>query len=78
MNFLTSKSTAALRMELAQLRARYDDGAVAPAIYIVIRTIETDISWIEHQRRCGHEKEKTQTKSTRADTIRPGLASFGK
>jgi hypothetical protein len=38
-----------LRAELALLRARYDSGAVAPAVYIVIREIETDIAWIKHQ-----------------------------
>jgi hypothetical protein len=35
--------------ELEWLRARYDDGAVSPAMYAVIRTIKTNISWIEHQ-----------------------------
>jgi hypothetical protein len=38
-----------LRAELALLRARYDSGAVAPAVYQVIRQIETHIAWIEHQ-----------------------------
>ncbi len=49
MDFLTSKSTGELRAELALLRARYDNGAVAPAVYQLIRTIETDISWAEHR-----------------------------
>jgi hypothetical protein len=47
---LTSASTAALRSELAWLRARYDDGKVSPAVFAVIRKIETDISWTEHRR----------------------------
>jgi hypothetical protein len=34
-----------LRAELAQLRARYDNGAVAPGIYAVIRKLETEIAW---------------------------------
>jgi hypothetical protein len=46
----TSTSTAALlRFELAVLRARYDDGAVSPAVYQIIRQIESDIAWAEHR-----------------------------
>jgi hypothetical protein len=37
-----------LRAELAHLRARYDDGAVSPAIFKVIRKIETEIAWLNH------------------------------
>jgi hypothetical protein len=36
--------------QLAMLRARYDSGAVAPGIYAIIRAIETELSWIEHQK----------------------------
>ena len=39
-----------LRSKLAFLRARYDSGAISPAIYSVIRAIETDLAWAEHQR----------------------------
>jgi hypothetical protein len=45
----TASSTAALRSELAALRARYDDGAVSPAVYQIIRQIESDIAWAEHR-----------------------------
>ena len=38
-------------MHLAQLRGRYDDGAVSPAMYAAIKAIETDIWWLEHRRR---------------------------
>lgn len=38
-----------LRTQLAHLRARYDAGAVAPAVYAVIRQLETDIAWAEEQ-----------------------------
>jgi hypothetical protein len=41
---------AALRMEWQMLRARYDDGAMSPAIYNVIKELETDIAWLEHRR----------------------------
>jgi len=38
-----------LRAELARLRARHDCGAVSPALYAVIRTLEIDIAWFEHR-----------------------------
>jgi hypothetical protein len=43
----TATSTAALRAELEWLRARYDDGKVSPAIFAVIRELETTIAWAE-------------------------------
>jgi hypothetical protein len=46
---ITPKSTAELRSELAQLRARHDSGAIAPGVYAVIREIETQIAWAEHR-----------------------------
>jgi hypothetical protein len=45
----TASSTAALRSELEWLRARYDDGKVSPAVFSVIREIETGIAWAEHR-----------------------------
>jgi hypothetical protein len=39
-----------LRSQLAMLRCRYDDGAVSPAVYVVIRAIEIEISWLKHWR----------------------------
>jgi hypothetical protein len=47
---ITGNSTAALRGELRWLRARYDDGKISPAVFAVIREIETAIAWIEHRR----------------------------
>jgi hypothetical protein len=47
----TTTSTAALRSELEWLRARYDGGKVAPAVFAVIKDIETNIAWIEHRER---------------------------
>jgi hypothetical protein len=38
------------RFELEQLRARYDSGAVSPAVYQVVRKLETEIAWAEHCR----------------------------
>jgi hypothetical protein len=49
LSLITSDSTSALRAELRWLRARYDDGKVSPAVFAVIREIETDISWIEYR-----------------------------
>lgn len=43
------KHALQLRAQLAHLRARYDAGAVAPAVYAVIRELETDIAWAEEQ-----------------------------
>jgi hypothetical protein len=45
---LDSSSTARLCDELAWLRGRYDSGAVAPAVYATIKTLETELAWREH------------------------------
>lgn len=45
----TTPSTAALRSELEWLRSRYDSGKVSPAVFAVIREIETTIAWAEHR-----------------------------
>lgn len=37
-----------LQEQLAYLRARYDSGAVSPAIYQAIKKLETDVAWCEH------------------------------
>jgi hypothetical protein len=37
----------ALRAERVWLLARHDTGAVAPQIYLVIRFLEIEISWLE-------------------------------
>ena len=42
--------TAELREQLGALRARYDWGAVSPAVYAAIKSIETDVAWREHDR----------------------------
>jgi hypothetical protein len=44
----TTPSTAHLRRDLEQLRARYDGGAMQPGVYAIIRALEVEISWIEH------------------------------
>jgi hypothetical protein len=44
-----------LQEQLAYLRARYDSGAVSPAIYQAIKKLETDVAWLEHTAR---EREK--------------------
>ena len=38
-----------LRAELLMLKTRYDHYAFSPAIYAVVRNIETEIWWIEHK-----------------------------
>lgn len=48
---LTATSTARLCDELAWLRSRYDEGAIAPCVYRLIKTIETELAWRENARR---------------------------
>ena len=46
-----SAETAMLRAELLMLKSRYDCYAFSPAIYAVVKNIETEVSWIEHKGR---------------------------
>jgi hypothetical protein len=39
------------RTELALLRARYDGGAISPAVFAVIKNLECEIAWLEYQER---------------------------
>jgi hypothetical protein len=45
---MSEEAAQHLRAELAQLRARYDDGAVAPGVYAIIKQLETELAWHEH------------------------------
>jgi hypothetical protein len=45
---LTATSTVCLRDELAWLRGRHDEGAVAPCIYRVIKQLEIELAWREN------------------------------
>jgi hypothetical protein len=38
-----------LREQLEWLRARYDGEKYPPSVFAVMRTLEVDISWAEHQ-----------------------------
>jgi hypothetical protein len=38
-----------LRYELELLRARYDSGAITPAVFSTIKAIEREIAWLEHR-----------------------------
>lgn len=42
-------AAAQLRSELMMLRARYDDGAVSPAVYKIIKDLETRLAWLERR-----------------------------
>lgn len=66
----TDRATADARSMLAMLRARYDDGAVSPALYQAIRKLETDIACAEHRRRVGAGKISENHESLMA-TWRP-------
>ena len=39
---------AELRGELHRLQARYDDGAIPVAIFLVVRSIEIELGWAQH------------------------------
>ena len=45
------KSAQQARSELALLRARYDGGAISPAVFAVIKKLEREIAWLEHTER---------------------------
>jgi hypothetical protein len=46
---VTTPSTAALREERTWLLARHDSGAISPATFNVVRSLEVDIAWAEHR-----------------------------
>jgi hypothetical protein len=37
-----------LRAELRWIQSRYDDGKVSPAVFAVVKELETQISWAQH------------------------------
>lgn len=39
-----------LRAELAWLQSRYDCGQVSPALYAVIKELESQIAWLAYRR----------------------------
>ena len=39
----------ALRAALQWVRARHDSGAISPAVFSVIRMLETEIAWRQHR-----------------------------
>jgi hypothetical protein len=49
----TKQTTASqiLRGRLEQVRARYDSGAIPPALYEAVKQMECEISWSEHKER---------------------------
>lgn len=44
-----ARKSDTLRAELAQLQARYDSGAISPAVFAAMRALETELAWIEHR-----------------------------
>jgi hypothetical protein len=38
-----------LRAELRWLQSRYDDGKISPAVYAVLKKLESEISWRQHE-----------------------------
>ena len=45
---MTDNQQQQLQFELEMLRARYNSGAISPAVYQVIRKLETELAWHEH------------------------------
>jgi hypothetical protein len=39
-----------IRTELALLQARYDHGALSPAVFPIVRSLEVELAWIAHRR----------------------------
>jgi hypothetical protein len=48
---MTEAAAQFLCSGLASLRTRYDDGAVAPGVYAIIKQLETELFWHQHQRK---------------------------
>jgi hypothetical protein len=48
-NCPTVKTEQTVRAELAHLQARYDSGAVSPAIFAANRELEIELAWFEHR-----------------------------
>jgi hypothetical protein len=44
---------AALRAALAWVRARHDSGAISPAVFSVVRMLETELAWRQHRQHRG-------------------------
>ena len=59
---MASTETAMLRAELLMLKTRYDHYAFSPAVYAVVKNIETEISWMEHG--CGARSPRYPTLPT--------------
>jgi hypothetical protein len=43
-----SKDDRRLHAELRWLQSRYDDGKVSPAVFAVMKRLETELSWRQH------------------------------
>jgi hypothetical protein len=43
-----SKDERRLHAELRWLQSRYDDGKISPAVFAVMKRLETELSWRQH------------------------------
>jgi hypothetical protein len=72
---IIAPSTATLRAERLMLVARYDCYSFSPAIFVVLKEIETQISWLEHcdwARRAVAPSLRTAGKQREGVTYRAG------
>jgi hypothetical protein len=49
------RSERRLRDELEWLRAKYDSGAVSDGVFAVVKRLETEIAWRQHETGQAHE-----------------------
>jgi|EndMetStandDraft_9_1072997.scaffolds.fasta_scaffold3802198_1 hypothetical protein len=46
-----TRAESEARLDLLMIRAKYDGGGMPPALYSVLKQIETDIAWMQHRER---------------------------
>jgi hypothetical protein len=43
-----TRAESEARLDLLMIQAKYDGGGMPPALYSVLKQIEVDIAWIQH------------------------------
>jgi len=50
------KAEQDVRAKRALLQARYDHGALSPAVFSIVRSLEVELAWIAHQQSGGGDE----------------------
>jgi hypothetical protein len=50
MRFNYSAEIQRAREELDWLRSRYDCGAISATVFVVVKNLECEIAWLQHER----------------------------